>query len=130
MPLGDGTGPQGQGPMTGRAAGYCAGYGVPGYANPGPRGGGRGYGRGWGGGGRGFWGRRAAGVAPVASAVPPVPLSPDPPSVPVGNTAAPSEGLAEELSALRRQTSNLVSTLDGLLGRIEAIEARQNQKAE
>jgi len=26
----------GQGPMTGRAAGYCAGYGVPGYMNPVP----------------------------------------------------------------------------------------------
>jgi len=34
MPRGDGTGPRGLGPMTGRAAGYCAGYGVPGYANP------------------------------------------------------------------------------------------------
>ena len=26
MPRGDGTGPRGLGPMTGRAAGYCAGY--------------------------------------------------------------------------------------------------------
>jgi len=33
MPLGDGTGPGGMGPMTGRAAGYCAGYPVPGYMN-------------------------------------------------------------------------------------------------
>ncbi|MBN2569342.1 MAG: DUF5320 domain-containing protein [Deltaproteobacteria bacterium] len=29
MPFGDGTGPAGMGPMTGRAAGYC----VPGYTN-------------------------------------------------------------------------------------------------
>ena len=36
MPLGDGTGPRGMGPMTGRAAGYCAGYPVPGYMNPVP----------------------------------------------------------------------------------------------
>jgi len=36
MPLGDGTGPLGLGPMTGRAAGFCAGYPVPGYMNPGP----------------------------------------------------------------------------------------------
>lgn len=36
MPRGDGTGPAGLGPMTGRAAGYCAGYGVPGYANAWP----------------------------------------------------------------------------------------------
>jgi hypothetical protein len=34
MPLGDGTGPAGMGPMTGRAAGYCSGYGIPGYMNP------------------------------------------------------------------------------------------------
>jgi len=34
MPRGDGTGPLGSGPMTGRAAGYCAGYPVPGYMNP------------------------------------------------------------------------------------------------
>lgn len=45
MPWGDGTGPWGLGPMTGRAAGYCAGYPVPGYANWGvPRFGGRGRG--------------------------------------------------------------------------------------
>ncbi|OGX17904.1 MAG: hypothetical protein A3K83_07930 [Omnitrophica WOR_2 bacterium RBG_13_44_8b] len=56
MPGGDGTGPLGLGPMTGRAAGYCAGYSAPGYANPIPgRGWGLGYGRGWGRGfGRGF----------------------------------------------------------------------------
>ena len=34
MPWGDGTGPTGAGPMTGRAAGYYAGYSVPGYRNP------------------------------------------------------------------------------------------------
>ena len=34
MPGGDGTGPGGMGPMTGRAAGYCAGYPVPGFINP------------------------------------------------------------------------------------------------
>ena len=34
MPRGDSTGPAGIGPMTGRAAGYCAGYSVPGFANP------------------------------------------------------------------------------------------------
>ncbi|MBN1863537.1 MAG: DUF5320 domain-containing protein [Victivallales bacterium] len=36
MPGGDGTGPMGMGSMTGRAAGFCAGYGVPGYMNPMP----------------------------------------------------------------------------------------------
>ncbi|MCD6200898.1 MAG: DUF5320 domain-containing protein [Bacteroidales bacterium] len=61
MPRGDRTGPDGLGPMTGRRAGYCAGYSVPGYMNDVP-GWGRsyGYGRGarWGYGyGRGYrWG--------------------------------------------------------------------------
>ena len=52
MPRGDLTGPAGAGPMTGRRAGYCAGYGVSGFSNPaaswqglgfGFRGGGRGW---------------------------------------------------------------------------------------
>jgi hypothetical protein len=59
MPFGDGTGPRGLGPMTGRGAGLCAGFGAPGYPHPygyGPsapvwprwgRGFGRGFGRGW-----------------------------------------------------------------------------------
>jgi len=36
MPFGDGTGPLGLGPKTGRAAGFCAGFGRPGFANPMP----------------------------------------------------------------------------------------------
>ena len=35
MPAGDRTGPEGMGPQTGRGAGYCAGYGAPGYMNSG-----------------------------------------------------------------------------------------------
>ncbi|MEJ5299630.1 MAG: DUF5320 domain-containing protein [Thermodesulforhabdaceae bacterium] len=56
MPGGDRTGPWGLGPMTGRAAGFCAGYGMPGFMNPIP---GRGFwGWGWRRGGRGLgWGR-------------------------------------------------------------------------
>ena len=34
MPFGDGTGPMGLGPMTGRGAGYCAGYLAPGFMTP------------------------------------------------------------------------------------------------
>jgi len=34
MPFGNGTGPAGLGPMTGRAAGFCAGFPMPGYMNP------------------------------------------------------------------------------------------------
>ena len=49
MPRGDRTGPAGEGPMTGRGMGYCAGYDRPGFMNQG-RGFGRGPGRGFRGG--------------------------------------------------------------------------------
>jgi hypothetical protein len=42
MPRGDGTGPAGMGPITGRGTGFCAGYPAPGYITFA--------------GGRGFWG--------------------------------------------------------------------------
>ena len=48
MPQGDQTGPAGQGPMTGRRMGFCAGFNAPGNQGFG-RGAGRGLGR-----GRGF----------------------------------------------------------------------------
>ncbi len=35
MPRGDGTGPLGLGPMSGRGAGFCAGYNMSGFANRG-----------------------------------------------------------------------------------------------
>jgi hypothetical protein len=35
MPRGDGTGPDGEGPMTGRRMGFCTGYNTPGYMNQG-----------------------------------------------------------------------------------------------
>ena len=51
MPGGDGTGPGGLGPRTGRGFGYCNGYPHPGYAVPGGMGMGWGRGRAWGRGG-------------------------------------------------------------------------------
>lgn len=60
MPQGDGTGPAGQGSMTGRGRGYCAGFNMPGYMNEGfGRGSGRGMGRGFG------WRARAMPIIPV-----------------------------------------------------------------
>ena len=53
MPRGDGTGPMGNGPMTGRGAGFCAGLGMPGVASAKGRFGGFGCRRGFGGGMRG-----------------------------------------------------------------------------
>ena len=53
MPRGDGTGPSGIGPMTGRSAGFCAGFHTPGFMRLMPgRGTGFGPGRGY---GRLFW---------------------------------------------------------------------------
>ena len=70
MPRGDGTGPMGMGPLTGRGMGYCIGAGYPGNV----RGGGRFFGRGFGMGrgmGRGvFWG-----TAPVFGGGFPAPVS-------------------------------------------------------
>ena len=46
MPSGDGTGPEGKGPKTGRGLGRCGGYDAPGYTRGIPRGMGRGRGAG------------------------------------------------------------------------------------
>lgn len=46
MPRGNGTGPMGMGPLTGRGMGYCAGFSAPGYAAPAGCAGAGGFGRG------------------------------------------------------------------------------------
>lgn len=61
MPRGDRTGPHGEGPMTGRRLGFCAGNDQPGFdTTPGNfgHGYGRGFGRGYGWGGRMGYGFR------------------------------------------------------------------------
>ena len=75
MPGGNGTGPMGAGPMTGRGAGCCAGFDKPGFANFGGRGMGMGRGMrmgrggGFGRGGFGFGNRfYGAQQAPAMSA--------------------------------------------------------------
>lgn len=108
MPRGNGTGPNGSGPMTGRAAGYCAGNGLPGCASSSfGRGLGRGFGRGagFGGGferGRGFGlGFRAGPAAPV---VPPQAAPLDAAraaELERWNLERQAEALEEELSLVR-----------------------------
>ncbi|MCK4550655.1 MAG: DUF5320 domain-containing protein [Candidatus Aenigmarchaeota archaeon] len=71
MPGGDGTGPRGMGPMTGRRAGYCTGYNMPGYANAIPGRGAFGMGRRFFARGRGF----GAGFSQEVAAAP-VPQQP------------------------------------------------------
>jgi len=118
MPGGDGTGPGGMGPMTGRAAGFCAGYQVPGYMNPV---GGRGYfGMGRGGG----WGRRnmfyATGVPGWARGAHAYPPS----APPVSATAygPPMISAEQEPAGLKQQAMHLQTTLEGITSRIEQLE--------
>jgi hypothetical protein len=116
MPAGDGTGPRGMGPMTGRGAGYCAGYDVPGYAHPMP---GRGFGVGWGRGGGWGRGRRwrhwyyatglpgwaRFGYAPAWGAPPAAPPTPE-----------------QETEFLRTQAEWLKEQLDAISQRITELE--------
>lgn len=113
MPRGDGTGPTGMGAMTGRAAGYCAGTGMPGFANFAP---GRGFGMNSGrmrcfSGGRGNRNRfYAAGIPGRMSS---------------NEYAAPHQKLNSgmEKQALRDQASALQSELDFIKKRLEEIES-------
>ena len=114
MPGGDRTGPMGMGPMTGRRAGYCAGYAAPGYANPWA---GRGFagqlgqwggGRGWryrfyatGVPGWAFWGQPRP-----ASPTPPFPTQPSREQEREG-LKAHAEALEEELRAVNERLSQL-----------------------
>lgn len=118
-------GPMGRGPGTGRAAGFCAGYGMPGHANPMPgRGGGMGfgYGRGgWGrGGGRGWrhmfhatgltGGQRAAAGWPGWGGVPP-------------GVALPTR--EQRLEMLRARAENFEAALADIRKQREQIEAEK-----
>ncbi len=120
MPRGDQTGPWGAGPMTGRAVGYCAGTGAPGYTSVGPGGGfrmGAGRGRGFGGGVRG-WGNRWCAAGPQAAmrygwaygpyAYPADPPKPDP---------------EWERGVLKGQAETLRRQLDRIEKRISEMEA-------
>lgn len=126
MPFGDGTGPMGAGPMTGRAAGYCAGFSMPGYMNPyggrgfWGRGGGRGFGRGGGRGRRNWyyatglpgWQRAAYGYPAWGE--------------PAGYPQAPFEPAPEqELAAMKQQAENMQNALEDINERIKELETEK-----
>lgn len=112
MPWGDGTGPNGEGPRTGRGFGYCNGYGRPGYMTPG--GGGRWFGRGYGYGGygRGWRWRNvyyATGQPGWARAYPANPAYPPYPSKDAEKNALlqASKDLKNELKEIEKRIAEL-----------------------
>lgn len=132
MPGGDRTGPFGYGPMTGRAAGFCAGYGVPGYLNPvygfGCRSFGRGRGGGFGGGGRGWrnrfyatgmtgWQRAAVGMPGLGS---PLPWAYPPAGAPLSSE--------QEVEALKNQAAYLENALKDIKRQIEEISSKNPEE--
>ncbi|MFY9430067.1 MAG: DUF5320 domain-containing protein [Acetomicrobium sp.] len=135
MPRGDRTGPAGMGPMTGRAAGYCAGYPVPGYMNPywcrGAGFWGR-PGRGWGAGfdrGRG-WRRmyHATGLPGWARAYYPYYhgwMAPYPEEIPQDVPV-----VEEEMAFLKQQAEILKSELKAIEKRLEDLSSVKDEEAE
>lgn len=114
MPRGDRTGPAGMGPLTGRGAGYCAGFAVPGFANCGGGGfgrmGGRGAGMGGRGAGMGFRARMGQGFGFGWGAA----------NTGFGPTAYPT-GVTEQ-SVLQDQAEALKSQLDAIQQRLSDLE--------
>jgi hypothetical protein len=126
MPRGDGTGPAGMGPMTGRAAGFYAGYSVPGYMNPV---GGLGY-RGWGG-GRGwrYW-YYATGLPGWARAPMGTPAQGGH-MYPSAGPFAPTVTTEQELDGLKKQAEYFQDALGHINQRIQQLEKeskKQNQE--
>ncbi len=117
MPAGDRTGPMGLGPMTGRAAGYCAGFDAPGFMNPVP-GRGMGFGFGRGRGGRG-WRHRyyATGVPGWASW-----------GWWPAYGAAPFPTPAVEGEALKAQAAYMEKALEELRRRISELETAKSKE--
>ncbi len=120
MPGGDGTGPNSRGPMTGRGAGFCAGFGMPGHANSGGRGSGRGmsnraYGyRGSFGRGRGFRNQY------YATGMPGWMRS-------TGGQSFSSMTKEEELQSLKDQANYFKSAMDDISGRIKELESDEKK---
>ncbi len=115
----------GMGPMTGRAAGYCAGYGVPGYMNPIP---GRGYGMGFGRGlGLGFRGGfRLGGYAGVPYTVPAYPYGSAVPQF--GAAYAPAIDPQQEADMLKGQVEYFEDALAGIKKRLADLESEDSGK--
>ncbi|MGD9974420.1 MAG: DUF5320 domain-containing protein [Desulfatirhabdiaceae bacterium] len=116
MPRGDGTGPMGTGPMTGRAAGYCSGAGAPIARNPGY---GCGFGRGMGYGGCGYGFRNIF----HATGIPGRMRFGGYPG-PYGYPAPFQPGMGMEKQMLKQQADGLQMELDLIRKRLDEMEAK------
>lgn len=122
MPFGDGTGPRGLGPMTGRRAGDCAGYQGPGYESSFPvQGGlGRGYfgrGRRWSGRGLGQRNRFCPTSMPVRARA--------------GYVYPPYDEeltLRDKMDMLKDRSEFLKQQLDDIQKRINSLEKDQEKE--
>ncbi len=122
MPGGDGTGPNSMGPMTGRAAGLCAGFNTPGYANPMPRGfgrgmrfgGGRGFGR-----GRGF-GWRQGNFAPVDRVIPVYQQQQVQPT-----KEQEKQALENDMTTIEQEKKILEQEIESIKKRLEELNSQQ-----
>ena len=130
MPGGDKTGPSGLGPMTGRKAGLCAGYPVPGYMNPYGWGAGMGF-RGRGGGGRGwrnrFYATGLTGWQRAAFGWPPWGIMP-PQFMPGFAPTAQPMTREQELDALKAQAEQFENALDHIRIQIDELQAKTDQE--
>jgi hypothetical protein len=117
--------------MTGRAAGYCAGYSVPGYVNPvggygrelGRRRG-RGFGRGW---GRGFGRRQFVYPQPIG-----VQLAYPQPIQPIVQPQTPEQEAAaweNYQKGLEAEKADLEQEMGGVKARIEELKAKVEKQA-
>ncbi|MCD6381362.1 MAG: DUF5320 domain-containing protein [Candidatus Aenigmarchaeota archaeon] len=104
MPWRDGTGPLGLGPMTGRRAGYCAGYSISRYMNPWPRRFGFGHGFGW---------RRWL-VTPAAPQ-------------PVQSTISEREALEREANLIKDEIKELQDELESIEKRFKELKGVTNE---
>ena len=109
MPAGNGRGPMGLGPMTGRGLGYCSGKVAPGYGNLAPM---RGYGMFQGRGRRGGWRYWQGGGAGRMN---------------WGGYASNAQGASSELErqSLKSQADLLQSELQRIQQRLADLEAEK-----
>jgi hypothetical protein len=115
--------------MTGRAAGYCAGYPVPGFMNPIPGRGFFGFGRRGGGRGRRNWfnatgvpgWQRAAYGYPAFGGVPYG-------GVPFGAPPMPTVTREQEVEVLKGQADYFANALEDIKKRIEELESQKTDR--